>query len=301
MTILNGDERYEAYRKVIADLGGAPLALAAESDGTDGDSPANFGWLDVDALNVELYEYGEIWSRPGLDLRTRALISIAVCSAQCHHDELERQIHQALNIDISPVEITETLLHVSVYAGIPTWRRAIVVARRVFESRGVIGPGPKSADPQLPMTRDQRQSAAQRVLSVLRLRRLGPRDEDGRLAPLSGGHLAVLATHHLPAESDLYTINLEQGYGEVWGRDGLDLRARSFITCALLQVLQQDDQLHIHVNNALNNGLSADELHEAFAQAGLYGGTSSWHNATHVARDVFIKRGLQSPLQEVPS
>jgi 4-carboxymuconolactone decarboxylase len=209
-------------------------------------------------------------------------------------EELRTQVRHALNCGVAPAEISEALLHGSVYSGIPGYRSAIQVIRRVFEERG-IGEAGDVPPPQLPMTLSERELAAERVLGSIKLRRLAPRDDAPKITPLASGHLAILASQPLPAEEDLYARQLHQGYGAIWGRKLLDLRTRSFITVSLLQVLHEDDQLFIHVNNALNLGLSPDELEEAFAQAGLYGGTPSWHNATHVARDVFIKRGLQSP------
>ncbi len=213
-------------------------------------------------------------------------------------EELELQLHHALNLGIAPDEITETMLHAGVYGGIPGWRRGVAVARRVFEERGVLADDGDAPPPQLPMTLVERRAAMQRVLGTLRLRRLGPSEDAGRVTPLPGGHLGILAATQLDAEAELYALQLEQGYGEIWGRKVLDLRTRSFVTVCLLQVLHEDDQLLIHVNNTLNNGITADELHEAFAQAGLYGGVSAWHNATHVARHVFLQRGLVDPVDD---
>jgi 4-carboxymuconolactone decarboxylase len=84
----------------------------------------------------------------------------------------------------------------------------------------------------------------------------------------------------------------DYGYGEAWGREGLELRVRSFVTMAVLQSLHENDQLHLHVNNALNLGITPEEIHEAIAQTGLYAGVSGWNNATFVVRDVFVRRGI---------
>jgi 4-carboxymuconolactone decarboxylase len=95
-----------------------------------------------------------------------------------------------------------------------------------------------------------------------------------------------------PVGQELAWIGGHYGYGEVWGRPGLELRIRSFLTIAILQVMHENDQLHFHVNNALNLGISPEELQEALVQAGVYGGTSGWNNASNVAREVFRQRGL---------
>jgi 4-carboxymuconolactone decarboxylase len=56
--------------------------------------------------------------------------------------------------------------------------------------------------------------------------------------------------------------------------------------------MHENDQLHFHINNALNLGITPEELQEALVQAGVYGGTSGWNNASNVARDVLKQRGL---------
>ena len=52
---------------------------------------------------------------------------------------------------------------------------------------------------------------------------------------------------------------------------------------------------HAHVNIALNLGVTPGELREVFAHAGVYSGLAGWRNATTVAGDVFIQRGLLNP------
>jgi len=62
-----------------------------------------------------------------------------------------------------------------------------------------------------------------------------------------------------------------------------------------LQALNQNDQLHFHINNAMNLGITPEELHEAMGHVGVYCGGSGWRNASNVARDVFLQRGIVKP------
>jgi 4-carboxymuconolactone decarboxylase len=64
---------------------------------------------------------------------------------------------------------------------------------------------------------------------------------------------------------------------------------------AALQALFANDQLHFHINNAVNIGISGEEIHEALAHAGVYGGVAGWRNAANVARDIFLQRGIVHP------
>lgn len=76
--------------------------------------------------------WGDIWTRPGLDPRTRSMVTIAILGA-LNHEELELHLHAATNTGLSKEEIAETLLHVAVYAGVPAANRAFKVAKSVYE------------------------------------------------------------------------------------------------------------------------------------------------------------------------
>ncbi len=75
---------------------------------------------------------GEIWSRSGLDRRTRSLCTIAVLTALGRSNGLELNIRMALRNGATRKEILETLLHIAPYAGFPAVWDALVVAEHVF-------------------------------------------------------------------------------------------------------------------------------------------------------------------------
>jgi alkylhydroperoxidase/carboxymuconolactone decarboxylase family protein YurZ len=81
---------------------------------------------------IEGFVFGEVWARPGLDLRTRSLCTIATLAALGRLNQLEVHIVGALSNGATQGEIIETLLHTSVYAGFPAAWDALVVARRVL-------------------------------------------------------------------------------------------------------------------------------------------------------------------------
>ena len=76
--------------------------------------------------------WGGVWARPGLDLRTRSLLTIAILGA-LNHDELELHLRAARNTGVTPAEVSETLLHVAVYAGVPAANRAFRLAKQIYE------------------------------------------------------------------------------------------------------------------------------------------------------------------------
>ncbi len=78
---------------------------------------------------------GEIWSRPGLDRRTRSLCTIAVLTALGRTNGLELNFRMVLRNGATRAEIVEALLHIAPYAGFPAVWDALVLADRVFSAR----------------------------------------------------------------------------------------------------------------------------------------------------------------------
>lgn len=92
---------------------------------------------------VTRHALGDVWSRPGLDERTRRLLTIALLTAQGLEWEVRLHLRAALAAGIAPATIAEALLHASVDAGIPRANAAFRWAREVMdEARG--------AAPELP-------------------------------------------------------------------------------------------------------------------------------------------------------
>ncbi|MFF3856122.1 4-carboxymuconolactone decarboxylase [Micromonospora sp. NPDC002575] len=81
---------------------------------------------------ITRYAWGEVWSRPGLDRRTRSCVTLAVLAALHHDEELAMHVRAALRNGLSPQEVAEVLLQVGVYAGVPAANRAFRVAREVL-------------------------------------------------------------------------------------------------------------------------------------------------------------------------
>jgi 4-carboxymuconolactone decarboxylase len=217
---------------------------------------------------------------------------MAVLSALDHEDELYDQVNNALNLGITPDEISEALLQVAVYAGVSAWASALSVVREVFEVRGILVVGTDgTVGAVAPMNDEERRSAQLRVTTAFGLHRVG-HGPDARPLEALPGPAAVPSRPRMPVEGEIAGIQGDFGLAEVWAREGLDLRTRSLMTLGMLQVLREPDHLHLHVNNALNVGITPEEINEVFAQAGVYGGISSWNNAVMVARDVFIQHGI---------
>jgi 4-carboxymuconolactone decarboxylase len=79
--------------------------------------------------HITRYAWGAVWSRPGLDRRTRSCITVAMLAAQGSEHELGLHVRAARRNGVSVDEIKEVLLQVAVYAGVPRANRAFAIAR----------------------------------------------------------------------------------------------------------------------------------------------------------------------------
>jgi 4-carboxymuconolactone decarboxylase len=85
---------------------------------------------------ITRYAWGEIWSRDGLDLRTRSCITLTALVALGREEELAMHVRAALRIGLTPDEIKEVLLHSAIYCGVPAANGAFAVAQRVLDEHG---------------------------------------------------------------------------------------------------------------------------------------------------------------------
>lgn len=81
---------------------------------------------------ITRYAWDGIWNRPGLDRRQRSIVTLSVLAALHHDGELGMHVRAARRNGLSVTEITEVLLQVGVYAGVPAANRAFAVAQRVL-------------------------------------------------------------------------------------------------------------------------------------------------------------------------
>ena len=84
---------------------------------------------------ITRYAWGEIWSRPGLDRRTRSCITITALVTLGRFDELELHIRAAQRNGVANEEIKEVLLQCAVYCGVPAANSAFAVFQRVLDEQ----------------------------------------------------------------------------------------------------------------------------------------------------------------------
>ena len=84
---------------------------------------------------ITRYAWGEIWSRPGLDRRTRSCITLTALVALGRDEELAMHVRAALRNGLTPNEIKEVLLQSAIYCGVPAANSAFGVAQDVLDEQ----------------------------------------------------------------------------------------------------------------------------------------------------------------------
>jgi 4-carboxymuconolactone decarboxylase len=81
---------------------------------------------------ITRYAWGSVWTRDGLDRRTRSCMTLAVLTALGREHEIAMHVRAARTNGLSQEEISEVLLHTAVYAGVPAANAAYAIAQRVL-------------------------------------------------------------------------------------------------------------------------------------------------------------------------
>ena len=95
-----------------------------------------------------------------------------------------------------------------------------------------------------------------------------------------------------PYTKQQYELCTQAAWGLIWSRPQLPLKMRSLVTIAMLAAINREDELKGHVNGALNNGATPEEIGEVILHGAVYLGWPASNSAMRVAVEVFRERGL---------
>jgi 4-carboxymuconolactone decarboxylase len=118
------DERYEHGMAVRRGVLGDEHVDRAVANTTDLTAP----FQDF----ITRYAWGDVWSRPGLDRRTRSIVTLTALTALRAENEIAMHVRAAITNGLTPAEITEVLLHTAVYSGVPAANAAFAIAQRTL-------------------------------------------------------------------------------------------------------------------------------------------------------------------------
>ena len=86
---------------------------------------------DLQAL-ITRYAWGEVWTRPGLDRRTRSVVTLTALIAHGHWGELAMHVRAAVRNGLTPAEIAEVVLQAGVYCGVPAANHAFSIVQEAL-------------------------------------------------------------------------------------------------------------------------------------------------------------------------
>ena len=197
------------------------------------------------------YVFAEVWTRPGLDRRSRYLISIA--GAACTGAPaamLEGYLRGALTLgELTLSELREAVLHLAVYGG---WSRAAPLDAAVTRVAQSLGLPPADAPPI----------------------RGEPWDREARLADGRANFEAVMVFPGPPPVTAYFEGGiLNFVFAEMWMRPGLDQRARRWITLTCVADSASNTPIRSHAHAAMASGnATREEMHEFVLQYAIHGG-----------------------------
>lgn len=243
------------------------LSLAASKAGAQQSVAVDTQKLSTVSPALESYTtddlFGRVWANDALSKRDRGLVTVAALIARSQTEDLAVYIRIALDNQVSPAEISETITHLAFYAGWQNAVSAVDAAAEVFEQQGISADELPPADPEEMLPLDE-QSEAQRQARVQEL-----------YGEVSQG--VVDNTEMLL-------------FRDLWLRPGLAPRDRSLVTVSALIAAGHVEQISFHLNRAMNNGLTKDEASAVLSHLAFYAGWPNVFSAMPVAKEVFAER-----------
>ena len=214
---------------------------------------------------LEKYAQGplaELWKRPGLTPRDRSIVTVAAQIARNQTLEMPYYFDLALDNGVKPSELSEIITHLAFYSGWPNATSAIVIAKDIFQRRGIRPEQLPPASPELlPLNEAAEAGRAARV-----------EQDFGQVAP------GVVQ----------YTTDLL--FRDLWLRPALAPRDRSLVTVSALIASGQVAQITYHLHRAMDNGLTKSQASEVLTQLAFYAGWPNVFSALPAAKAVFEKR-----------
>lgn len=203
---------------------------------------------------------------PALDPGTRSLVSLSAALAGRNDGALDAALEEAL-AEAAPEAVEEALVQSYLFLGYPAALNALA---RWRELSGRRPPAPTS---------EERGEWRRRGVEVCR--------------KVYGDQYEALRRNIRDLHPDMEGWMLEEGYGKVLGRAGLELRVRELCIAALLAVLDTPVQLYSHLRGALNAGADPGEVDEALEAAAGYMDDGARRTAEATWRRVRERAGLE--------
>lgn len=216
------------------------------------------------------YSFGDIYSREGLDLKSKEIAVVAALTAMSNAEpQLRVHLNGALNTGSSVSEVKEIILQMSSYAGFPVSINAMNVLKGVLLERKAKGLKDMEGKEPTPEKGDRFKNG------MKTLKKLAPNQVD------------ILNETYGDFAPELVQFILEYGYGDIYSRDNLSLKHRQIATIAALTALgTARPQLKFHIQAGFAVGLSTEDIKEVILLMTVYSGFPSAINAMNVLKEV---------------
>lgn len=218
------------------------------------------------------FAYGDVYSRPGLDPKSRQIATVAALTAMGNaRPQLKFHIGASLNAGVTPNEIIEVMYVTTVFAGFPCGLNGIGAAREVFQEKGVSVT--HDASPYLDEgTRRQRGLAAVDRTSK------------------GAGERVIKSLSDLAPEMGKFIIDFS--YGDVISRNVLTPKHKEIAMIAVCVAKgTMEPQMKVHIHAALNVGCTRQEVVELMTHMAVYAGFPAALNGLSATRQVFQELG----------
>lgn len=214
------------------------------------------------------FAYGDVHSRPGLDMKSRQIATLGALIAMANaQPQLKWHMAASLNIGVTPQEIIETIYVMTIYSGFPAALNAVSAAREVFREKGIKFKPIRQYNPNGRRERgwatvDQTsKGAGQAVINGLK-----------DIAP------------------DLADLIIDYSYGDINSRPGISPQHREIACVAgMTAVGTMRPQLKVHIKAAVNVGVTKEQVIETMMQMAVYAGFPAALNGISAAREAFAE------------
>lgn len=216
---------------------------------------------------IEKLIYGEIWERPGLNLRDKSMVTCAVLIAMNQPALFASHAARALDDGLLPRELSEMVTHLGIYCGLPTAALAVAELDALYARRGVgqedvvqLSLPPLTSDPDMEVRRK-----------------------------------AVLQSSIGKVSPPLAHYSNELLFGDLWLHPELAPRDRSLVTLAAIWAMGLEPLLDYQFARAFDNGVTDAEVSDALIHCAFYIGWPRAMAAAMVASKVMADRDDPGP------
>ena len=222
--------------------------------------------------------WGRIWSRPGLSLRDRQLVVLAVQVGVGSEAGIQNHLKNCHKLGLTEAEVREIILQAGYYAGWPRFSETTQRFNRFLSETNTTWPDsmrmelPKRGETPPPDDTDYFHLGLQTLVDL-------GWNEDLSDVPVNP-----------EADQAFWDHTIENLWGRVYNRPGLSLRDRQIVTISVLIYVDTESGIKRHFENCHNVGLTEEEVREIIIQAGYYSGWPKF-----AAASTRFNRALRDP------